>query len=61
MLGIIVILSPRSCARKERETKMKLVVFGGTGPTGVEVVKQALKLGHTVTVIARTLENMEIK
>lgn len=40
---------------------MKLVVFGGTGPTGQEVVKQALKLGHIVTVVARTPENMQIR
>jgi uncharacterized protein YbjT (DUF2867 family) len=40
---------------------MKLVVFVGTGPTGKEVVRQALKLGHVVTVIARTPENMEIR
>ena len=40
---------------------MKLVVFGGTGPSGQEVVKQALKLGHIVTVVARTPENMQIR
>ncbi|XP_028410457.1 uncharacterized protein LOC114533069 [Dendronephthya gigantea] len=40
---------------------MKLLVFGGTGPTGQEVVKQALELSHIVTVIARTPENMEIR
>ena len=40
---------------------MKLVVFGGTGASGLEVVKQALDVGHHVFVIARTPENMELK
>ena len=40
---------------------MKLVVFGGTGPSGMEVVRQALKKGHFVTVVARTPEKMELK
>ena len=39
---------------------MKLVVFGGTGPSGIVFVQQALKLGHSVTVIARTPDNMEL-
>lgn len=39
----------------------KLVVFGGTGPCGTEVVKQALELGHEVTVVARTPEKFQIK
>lgn len=33
---------------------MKIVVFGGTGGTGVFVVKEALAAGHDVTVVART-------
>lgn len=32
---------------------MKLVIFGSTGGTGREVVKQALEEGHTVTAFAR--------
>lgn len=39
----------------------KLVVFGGTGPCGTEVVKQALELGHEVTIVARTPEKFQIK
>jgi len=35
-------------------TTMKLVVFGGTGGTGVLIVKEALAAGHDVTVVART-------
>ena len=33
---------------------MKLVVFGGTGATGVLIVREALAAGHDVTVVART-------
>lgn len=33
---------------------MKLTIFGATGGTGQELVKQALAEGHTVTVYART-------
>jgi len=32
---------------------MKLTVFGATGKTGKEIVRQALALGHEVTVVAR--------
>jgi uncharacterized protein YbjT (DUF2867 family) len=33
---------------------MRLVVFGGTGGTGIFVVREALASGHEVTVVART-------
>lgn len=33
---------------------MKLVVFGSTGPTGLQVVQQALAQGYIVTAVART-------
>ena len=32
---------------------MKLLVIGATGPTGKEIVGQALAQGHTVTALAR--------
>lgn len=32
---------------------MKLVIFGATGRTGVELVRQALAAGHTVTAFVR--------
>lgn len=38
--------------------KLKLVVFGATGRTGKEVVKQALEKGHHVTAVVRTPEKL---
>lgn len=32
---------------------MKLAIFGATGATGVELVKQSLERGHTVTALVR--------
>jgi len=32
---------------------MKLAIFGATGKTGIELVKQALEQGHTVTAFVR--------
>jgi putative NADH-flavin reductase len=32
---------------------MRLAVFGGTGGTGMQVIRQALDRGHTVTALAR--------
>jgi putative NADH-flavin reductase len=39
--------------RLSRERQMKVVVFGSTGGTGREIVRQALELGHEVTAFAR--------
>jgi putative NADH-flavin reductase len=38
---------------------MKMVVFGATGPTGREVVKQALDLGREVTAFARNPSSID--
>ena len=38
--------------------KLKLVVFGATGRTGKEVLKQALQKGHHVTAVVRTPEKL---
>ena len=40
---------------------MKIVVFGSTGGTGREVVRQALEAGHTVTAVARNPSAVKIQ
>ena len=40
---------------------MNLVVFGATGKTGLEIVKQALAQGHTVRAFVRTPAKMMLK
>lgn len=40
------------------EIKMKVAVLGATGPTGVEVVKQALELGYDVVALVRDPEKL---
>lgn len=40
---------------------MQLAVFGATGPTGQQLVKQALEQGHSVSVLARTPEKLAIQ
>ncbi|XP_035688878.1 flavin reductase (NADPH)-like isoform X2 [Branchiostoma floridae] len=37
---------------------MRLAVFGATGPTGLEVVQQALAQGHDVTALVRDPDKM---
>lgn len=40
---------------------MKLVVFGATGKTGIEIVKQSLAAGHEVTAFVRDLAKMPLE
>jgi putative NADH-flavin reductase len=40
---------------------MKLVIFGATGKTGIELVKQALEQEHTVTAFVRDSARLAIK
>lgn len=47
--------------QNSHQKKFKLVIFGATGRTGKEVVKQALERGHHVTAVVRTPEKLTIK
>ena len=38
---------------------MKLIIFGSTGATGLQLIAQALELGHQVTAFARSPEKIE--
>lgn len=40
---------------------MKLLIIGGTGGTGNEIIKQALELGHSVTALIRNPKNLKIE
>ena len=40
---------------------MNLLIFGGTGPTGKNLVTQALELGHSVCIFARRPEAVVLK
>jgi putative NADH-flavin reductase len=40
---------------------MKILVFGATGPTGRQLLSQALERGHTVTAVARNPAALELK
>lgn len=39
----------------------RIIVFGATGGTGKQVVEQALKAGHHVTVVVRNPDALELK
>src|SRR5437773_8799116 len=42
--------------RSEKRSSMKLVVLGATGGTGLEIVRQAIQRGHSVTALVRSPE-----
>lgn len=39
----------------------RLVVFGASGPSGLEVVQQALAKGHSVTAVVRSPEKFNVR
>jgi len=39
---------------------MKLLIIGGTGGTGQELIKQALEQGHSLTALVRNPEKAKI-
>lgn len=40
---------------------MRIAIFGATGPTGQELIKQALKNGYAVTAFVRSSEKLSVK
>ncbi len=40
---------------------MKLAIFGATGKTGIELIKQGLEMGHTVTAFVRDASRLDIQ
>ncbi len=47
--------------KSEQRKKMKVLIFGATGTTGRELVKQALELGYAVTAFARDPAKVELQ
>jgi putative NADH-flavin reductase len=48
----------KTAARPETPVARKLVVLGATGGTGLEIVRQALDRGHSVTALVRSPERL---
>ena len=44
--------------RSEKRSSMKLVVLGATGGTGLEIVRQAIERGHSVTALVRSPDRL---
>jgi putative NADH-flavin reductase len=54
-------IRPTNQIDNKKETLMKLVIFGATGKTGLELVKQSLDKGHLVTAFVRSPERMPVE
>jgi len=50
---------PERSGRSGTRGSMKLVVLGATGGTGLEIVRQAIERGHSVTALVRSPERLK--
>src|SRR5258708_36649311 len=50
---------PENAKRSGKRGSMKLLVLGATGGTGVEIVRQAIEHGHSVTAFVRSPERLK--
>jgi putative NADH-flavin reductase len=50
---------PETAGRSGTRGSMKLVVLGATGGTGLEIVRQAIERGHSVTALVRSPERLK--
>lgn len=48
-------------SRLENRPKMKFVIFGSTGPSGLQLVEECLQQGHCVTALVRNPDKMSVK
>jgi len=67
-LALIVALSGKPPKRKEAKAisrgwgnRLRILIVGGTGGTGRELIRQALELGHDVTVLVRNPKKLKIE
>src|SRR5882724_368779 len=54
-----IAIGPKGAGRSETQGGMKLVVLGATGGTGLEIVRQAIEHGHSVTAFVRSPERLK--
>src|SRR6266567_8866461 len=52
-------LAPNQRASAGKQGHMKVVVLGATGGTGLEIVRQAIERGHTVTALVRSPDRLK--
>ena len=50
---------PSEAEHSEKRSSMKLVVLGATGGTGLEIVRQAIERGHSVTALVRSPDRLK--
>src|SRR6266581_1264538 len=50
---------PENARRSGKDANMKLLVLGATGGTGLEMVRQAIEHGHSVTAFVRSPERLK--
>lgn len=52
---------PKIDEQRDKQAKLKVVIFGATGTTGREVLKRALEEGHAVTAFVREPAKVEVQ
>jgi putative NADH-flavin reductase len=53
-----IAIGPKRAGRSETRGRLKLIVLGATGGTGLEIVQRAIEHGHSVTAFVRSPERL---
>ena len=51
-------LDSDNCGRTCKVVTMKIALFGATGKTGLQLIEQALKRGHSVKALVRNVDKL---
>ena len=54
-----IAIGQKGAGRSETQGGMKLIVLGATGGTGLEIVRQAIEHGHSMTAFVRSPERLK--
>src|SRR5216684_349600 len=54
-----IAIGPKGAGCSETRGGMKMIVLGATGGTGLEIVRQAIEHGHSVTAFVRSPERLK--